>query len=131
MAALAARGVDTPAMSRRRQPVQKVLPWDAAPPPDETPMQTDAIKPRGKPGRPRKPDTRRHRLRIGCNDEELLKFRLLSSLNHGLNINTMARDIILDEVNALLGDHPRKKLIALLHAKGLTDGAIDALLKSI
>lgn len=72
-----------------------------------------------------------HRLRICCNDEELMKFRLLATLNHGLDLNTMARDIILDELSEMLRDSPRPALLATLKAQGLDDGAIDALLKSL
>lgn len=83
------------------------------------------------PGRPRSPDPRRHYLRIRCNDEELLKFRLLGNLSGGVDINTMVRDIALDELNSMLSESPRKELIAALQAHGMTDGAIDALLKSL
>lgn len=82
-------------------------------------------------GRPPSVDPRRHYLRIRCNDEELLKFRLLGKLNHDLDINTMVRDIALDELNAMLSESPRNELIAALQAHGLTDGAIDSLLKSL
>lgn len=95
------------------------------PAPDDTP-----IVPR-LPGRPRIPDARRHYLRIRCNDEELLKFRLLGKLNHDLDINTMVRDIALDELNTMLSESPRNELIAALQAHGMTDGAIDSLLKSL
>lgn len=82
-------------------------------------------------GRPPLPDTRRHTLRIACNDEELVKFRILARLNHDLSLNAMARDILLDELNTLLAESPRPQLIAALLAHGLDQSAIDALLKSI
>lgn len=82
-------------------------------------------------GRPRVPDPRLHRIRVGCNAEELLKFRLLASLNHDLEIGPMIRDIVLDELNLMLSEFPRHELIATLQAQGLDAPAIDALLKSL
>lgn len=98
----------------------KEQPPTAGPPPGKRPN-----------GRPRLPDPRRHGLRIRCNDEELLKLRILSKLNHDLNISTMARDIVLDELNALLAESPRHELIATLQTHGLTARDIESLLKSI
>jgi hypothetical protein len=82
-------------------------------------------------GRPRKLDARKNRLRFTCNNEEMIKFRILSRINRNISISVMARDIVLDEVNALLSDCPRDQLIAMLKEYGLTDAQIESLLASI
>jgi hypothetical protein len=87
--------------------------------------------PRPRCGRRCLPDPRRITLRLYVNREELLKFRILSSLNQGVSISAMSRDIIIDELNASLSDWPRNELIAELQTHGLDDGAIESLLKSI
>lgn len=95
---------------------------------DDEPTETP---PRNLGGRPRVPDPRCHTLRVQCNTQELTKFRILGKLNHDLDFNTMARDILLDEVNALLSDWPRNQLIATLTAYGMDALQIESLLKSL
>lgn len=111
-------------MTDRRQTDRRTL---ALPPLDG--VDTRATERRR--GRPPLPDTRRHRLRIACNSDELAKFRLLADLHHGLKINTMARDIILDEVNAMLSESPRHELVERMKEKGFTDVQIEAILGSL
>lgn len=82
-------------------------------------------------GRRPMPDPRCHYLRIACNNEELLKFRILGVLNHNLPISAMAREIVLDEINTMLAESPRPALLAALQAYGLDQLAIDALLQSL
>lgn len=84
-----------------------------------------------KRGRPRKADARKNRLRFTCNNEEMIKFRILSRLNRNLAIAVMARDIVLDEVNALLSEYPRDQLVRILKEYGLTEAQIASLLASI
>lgn len=84
-----------------------------------------------KRGRPTLPDTRRHTLRIACNDAELFKFRILAELNHSIDISVMVREIVLDELNAMLSDWPRKALIETLTSHGLTEPEIQTLIASL
>lgn len=97
----------------------------------DRPEADDPIQARNLGGRPRVSDPRLHRIRVCCNAEELLKFRLLATLNHDLDISPMIRDIVLDELNLMLSEFPRHELIATLQAQGLDAPAIDALLKSL
>lgn len=98
-----------------------------APPPDGVDRRVGERR----RGRPPIADTRKHRLRIACNSEELAKFHLLATLNHDLKIATMARDLILDEVNAFLADYPRADLVVILRAMGKTPAEIDAILATL
>lgn len=82
-------------------------------------------------GRPPIANKRTHMLRIRCNDEELFKFRVMSKLHGEIGLNAIARDIIIDELNTLISEWPRKDLIATLKDHGLTDPQIHSLLASI
>lgn len=100
----------------------------AKPPPEGVEQRA---MPERRRGRPPIADTRRHRLRLNCSTEEVLKFQMLAAYNRDLKMATMLRDIILDDVNDFLAHCPRLELVKILREMEKTDVEIEAILKTL
>lgn len=82
-------------------------------------------------GRPALAEARREFISIRLHPEERRKLHLLSQLHHGISLSVMIRDIVLDEVNAMLSDSSRAALVKLLRAAGVSQTEIETLLASL